>query len=308
MSRHLRLVVLVALATVVTVVVLWRRPPRMIQHSVPRHVEARVEEQMVLIPAGEFAMGAEDGPDYERPVHRVKLSAFWIDKTEVTVREFRQFVKETGYVSDAEKFGWSGVFDLAKKEWGRVDGANWKQPDGPGHPAGENEPVRQVSWNDARVFAHWAGKRLPTEAEWEYAARGGLKGKPYAWGDELTPGGKYMANYWQGSFPERDEGKDGFVGVAPVGNFPANGYGLFDMTGNVWEWCEDWYSASYYSQSEKENPRGPGVGEERSMRGGSWMCAGNFCTNYRVSGRSHATVDSGLNNLGFRCVRDGGSK
>ena len=164
--------------------------------------------------------------------------------------------------------------------------------------------MRQVSWNDAAAFAYWAGKRLPSEAEWEYAARGGLAGKKYAWGDELTPGGKYMANYWQGSFPERDEGKDGFAGIAPVGQFPANGYGLFDMTGNVWEWCADFYSADYYAKSVKENPRGPSFSGEQVMRGGSWMCAGNFCTNYRVSGRSHATADSGLNNLGFRCVRD----
>ena len=283
---------------------LWQRPPQTIQHSVPHHAEAHFWDEMVLIPAGEFAMGAEDGPDYERPVHGVKLKSFWIDKTEVTVAQFRQFVNETGYVSDVEKFGWSGMFDLVKKEWGRVDGANWKQPDGPGHLAADNEPVRQVSWNDAAAFAYWAGKRLPTEAEWEYAARGGLAGKKYTWGDELTPGGKYMANYWQGSFPERDEGKDGFAGIAPVGKFPANGYGLFDMTGNVWEWCGDFYSASYYAESAKENPRGPSVGEERTMRGGSWMCAGNFCTNYRVSGRSHATADSALNNLGFRCVRD----
>jgi formylglycine-generating enzyme required for sulfatase activity len=260
---------------------------------------------MVLIPGGTFEMGSADGPIYERPVHGVKLHSFWMDKKEVTVAQFRQFVNAAGYVTDAEKFGWSGVFDLGKKAWGRVDGANWRQPEGPGRSlAGEQEPVMQVSWNDAVSFAAWAGKRLPTEAEWEYAARGGLAGKKYAWGDELMPEGKYMANYWQGSFLERDEGKDGFAGVAPVGRFPANGYGLYDMTGNVWEWCADSYSDFYYANSAKENPTGPPAGFEQVIRGGSWMCARNFCTNYRVAGRSHATADSGLNNLGFRCARD----
>jgi formylglycine-generating enzyme required for sulfatase activity len=259
---------------------------------------------MVLIPGGTFEMGSADGPVYERPVHTVKLNSFWMDKTEVTVGQFRQFVDATKYVTEAEKFGWSGVFDLSKKSWGKVDGANWRQPGGPGQLARDDEPVMQVSWNDAVAFAAWAGKRLPSEAEWEYAARGGLAGKIYVWGDELTPGGKYMANFWQGDFPEHDEAKDGFAGVAPVGKFPPNGYGIYDMTGNVWEWCGDWYSHTYYAESAKENPRGPSFGQERSMRGGSWMCARNFCTNYRVAGRSHATADSGLNNLGFRCARD----
>jgi sulfatase modifying factor 1 len=261
--------------------------------------------EMVLIPGGEFEMGSADGPEYERPVHAVKVNSFWIDKTEVTVAQFRKFVEATKYVSDAEKFGWSGVFDPAVKAWAKVDGANWRRPMGPkSGDAKDDEPVMQVSWNDAAAFAAWAGKRLPTEAEWEYAARGGSAGKTYVWGDELTPGGKYMANFWQGEFPGHDEGKDGFTGVAPVGKYAANGYGLYDMTGNVWEWCADWYSHTYYAEGAKENPRGPSVGEERAMRGGSWMCAKNFCTNYRVAGRSHATVDSGLNNLGFRCAKD----
>jgi formylglycine-generating enzyme required for sulfatase activity len=259
---------------------------------------------MVLIPAGEFDMGSNDGPPYESPVHRVKLNSFWMDKTEVTVAQFRQFAQGTNYITDAEKFGWSGVFDTEKKDWGRVDAANWRQPGGTGHLARENEPVMQVSYKDALAFAAWAGKRLPTEAEWEYAARGGLAGKTYVWGDELTPGKKFMANYWQGDFPGHDEAADGFAGIAPVKSFPANGFGLYDMTGNAWEWCADYWSPTYYAQSPKENPAGPSSGEERVMRGGSWLCARNFCTNYRVSGRSHATVDSGLNNLGFRCARD----
>jgi len=249
-------------------------------------------------------MGCNDGPPYEAPVHRVKLNSFWMDRTEVTVAQFRQFAQATNYITDAEKFGWSGVFDIEKKGWGRVDAANWRQPAGPGHLARDEEPVMQVSYNDALAFAAWAGKRLPTEAEWEYAARGGLAGKTYVWGDELTPGKKFMANYWQGDFPEHDEAADGFAGIAPVKSFPPNGYGLFETTGNVWEWCADYWSPTYYAQSPKDNPAGPNSGEERVMRGGSWLCARNFCTNYRVSGRSHATVDSGLNNLGFRCARD----
>src|SRR5215208_5644054 len=225
--------------------------------------------EMVLIPAGEFEMGSNDGPIYERPVHKVKVNSFWMDKTEVTVGQFRKFVDATQYVTDAEKFGWSGVFDPAVKGWAKVDGANWRRPMGPKlGEAKDNDPVMQVSWTDARAFAAWAQKRLPTEAEWEYAARGGLAGKTYIWGDELTPGGKYLANFWQGGFPEKDEGKDGFSGVAPMKSFPPNGYGLHEMTGNVWEWCADWYSQSYYSESPKENPRGRALERSDPCAGG----------------------------------------
>lgn len=260
--------------------------------------------EMILIKGGSFAMGAKDGFPYEAPVHEVTLKSFWMDRTEVTVAQFEKFVRATNYKTDAEKWGWSGVFDPKEKSWVKTEGADWRHPDGPKSSAKADEPVSQVSFNDAREFAKWAEKRLPTEAEFEYAARGGLVGKEYAWGDELRPGGKPVANWWQGHFPDADKGEDGFKGRAPVGTFPPNGFGLVDVCGNVWEWCSDWYGEDYYSRSPKENPKGPDKGTERTMRGGSWLCAENFCSNYRVAGRSHATEDSGLNNLGFRCARD----
>jgi sulfatase modifying factor 1 len=259
---------------------------------------------MALIPAGVFLMGSRDQAPDESPVHPVAVAAFWMDRHEVTVAEFGRFVAATGYRTEAERFGWSGVFDTTRGEWTRADGSDWRRPEGPGSKAPPEEPVTQVSWNDAAAFARWAGKRLPTEAEWEHAARGGLAGRTYAWGDELRPGGRVMANWWQGVFPSHDTGEDGYRGRAPVGRFPPNGYGLYDVIGNVWEWCADWYDAAYYRRSPARDPRGPETGTERVMRGGSWMCSENFCSNYRVASRSHATPDSGLDNLGFRCARD----
>ncbi len=259
---------------------------------------------MAFIKGGMFRMGANDGTPHEAPVHPVTVKAFWMDKREVTVAEFARFVRATGYKTEAEKFGWSGMFDVRARGWAKADGANWQHPDGPLSQARPDEPVTQVSWNDAVAYAKWAGKRLPTEAEWEYAARGGLAGKTYAWGDAKRPRGRPVANWWQGDFPQKNTGEDGYVGRAPAGRFPPNGYGLYDMSANVWEWCADWYDASYYAKSPRANPRGPANGQERVLRSGSWLCADNFCTNYRVAGRSHATPDSGLNNLGFRCARD----
>jgi sulfatase modifying factor 1 len=258
---------------------------------------------MILIKGGTFQMGSDDGMPFESPVHTVELNSFLIDEHEVTVAEFEKFVNATNYVTEAEKFGWSGVFDFDLGEWKRVDGANWRHPEGKDSSANLDEPVCQISWNDANEYAKWAGKRLPTEAEFEFAARGGLVGKKYAWGDELRPHGKPVANWWQGTFPDNNTGEDGFLSRAPVESFSPNGFGLYDMTGNVWEWCADWFDENYYRTSSKHDPKGPNGGEERVIRGGSFLCAENYCANYRVAGRSHATPDSALNNLGFRCAR-----
>jgi len=262
------------------------------------------EGGMQLINGGRFSMGTDDGLPVEAPVHQVTVKSFWIDRHPVTVAEFAEFVSATGYKTESESLGWSGVFDVRASSWKRAHGADWRHPDGPASSASPREPVTQVSWNDATAFATWAKKRLPTEAEFEYAARGALAGKKYSWGDELTFGGKYQANWWQGRFPVNNTGADGFIGRAPVGSFPANGYGLYDMTGNVWEWCADWFGEDYYRASPKLNPRGPGSGADRVIRGGSWLCSDNYCTGYRVAARNHTAPDTGLNNLGFRCVRD----
>jgi formylglycine-generating enzyme required for sulfatase activity len=259
---------------------------------------------MVRIPGGTFQMGTDDSFPYEGPVHEVTLKPYWMDKTEVTVAQFEQFVKATGYVTEAEKFGWSGVFDPARQEWTKGDGASWRHPDGPQSAAKPDEPVVHVSHADCLAYAKWAGKRLPTEAEFEFAARGGLAGKRYAWGDELNPDGKHLTNVWQGVFPRNDRAEDKFPNRAPVGSFPPNGYGLLDITGNVWEWTADYFSPTYYKESPKDNPKGPDKGTEYVIRGGSWLCSDNYCTGYRVASRMQTAPDSGLNNLGFRCVQD----
>ena len=276
------------------------------QRAHANNIDPPASAGMVLTPGGAFLMGTNEGMPYEAPAHEVTLKPFWMDAHEVSVAEFARFVAATGYQTEAERFGWSGVFDMKSGEWTRVDGANWRAPEGHGSQAIPNEPVTQVSWNDANEYARWAGKRLPTEAEWEYAARGGLEGKEYSWGDELRPAGKPIANWWQGVFPKHNTKEDGFLMRAAVKSFKPNGYGLYDMAGNVWEWCADWYADDYYKQSPRENPMGAASGTVRVMRGGSFLCAENFCTNYRVAGRSHATPDTGLNNVGFRCVHDAG--
>lgn len=262
---------------------------------------------MVFVKGGAFLMGTEGGMPYEGPVHRVSVDSFWMDRYEVTNAEFKKFVDAAGYVTEAEKLKSAGVFDAQKQEWALLDGADWRHPEGPGSSVEGRmkHPVVHVSWNDAQAYARWAGKRLPSEAEWEWAARGGLTGSEYAWGDEFTHKGKLMANTWQGIFPVSDEGIDGFQSTAPVGSFPPNGYGLFDISGNVWEWTADWFSEDYYQKAnDARNPKGPAKGSERVLRGGSWLCSVNYCTGYRVAARQKTAPDSGLNNLGFRCVKD----
>jgi formylglycine-generating enzyme required for sulfatase activity len=260
-------------------------------------------DEMAFIPGGSFLMGSEHGFAFERPVHRITLGPFWIDKHEVTVSQFSRFVQEMGYITDAESFGISAVFDVEAGAWRMVEGADWRHPEGPGSAAMPDEPVTQVSWNDARNYAAWAGKRLPTEAEWERAARGGSDQKTYSWGEELLPGGRHAANLWQGPFPARNDREDGYLRRSPVKAYPPNAFGLFDMAGNVWEWCGDWFSESYYTTEVSYEPKGSEVGVERVIRGGSWMCSQSYCRGYRVASRSHATPDSAMNNLGFRCAR-----
>jgi sulfatase modifying factor 1 len=274
------------------------------EHNTVTAISPAGPEDMRLIRGGRFLMGADDGLPVEAPVHQVHVKDFWIDRHAVTVNEFAEFIRNTGYKTESERLGWSGVFDVQARSWRKVERADWRHPDGPASSASPNEPVTQVTWHDAEAYAAWARKRLPTEAEFEYAARGGLEQKRYAWGDQLTPQGKYPANWWQGFFPDRNTGGDGFIGRAPVGSFPANRYGLFDMTGNVWEWCADRFGEDYYSVSPGNDPQGPGSGEQRVIRGGSWLCSDNYCTGYRVAARNHTAPDTGLNNLGFRCVRD----
>ena len=261
-------------------------------------------DEMVLIKGGTFLMGSDHGMPYESPVHEVAVKSFRMDKHEVTIAEFEGFVAETGYVTEGEKIGWSGVFSTKDAAWIRCDGASWRNPDCNNKKPNQDEPVSQVSWNDANAYAKWSGKRLPTEAEFEYAARGGLVQNEYSWGNDLKPNGKPAANWWQGEFPAKDTKEDGFNGRAPVMSFAPNGYGLYDMAGNVWEWTQDWYADDYYKWSRNDNPAGEFSGEEKTIRGGSWLCAENYCTNYRAAGRSHSPTDTSLNNLGFRLVRD----
>ncbi len=280
---------------------------------------------MVLVPGGEFLMGS-DSPltfpaDGEGPVRRVKVNPFYIDVCEVTNAQFAQFVEATGYRTEAERFGWSFVFRglLSKRVlarvkkvvaaapwWCAVEGADWRHPEGPGSSIAErmDHPVVHVSWNDAVAYCRWAGKRLPTEAEWEFAARGGLEQKTYPWGDELTPDGRHYCNIWQGTFPDHNTCEDGYLGTAPALSFPPNGFGLYNVSGNVWEWCADWFSATYHRLGPRDNPKGPPFGTEKVMKGGSYMCHHSYCNRYRVAARSHSTPDSSTGHVGFRCVRD----
>jgi formylglycine-generating enzyme required for sulfatase activity len=309
-------------------------------------------EGMVWIPGGEFSMGSDVAGDAlcsqpgvtrdAQPIHRVYVDGFWMDKTEVTNEQYDKFVKATGYVTIAERTPTKEEFPTAPPEnlvagsvvftptdqpvpldnhlrwWSYVKGANWRHPLGPDSDlkGREKYPVVHIAYPDAVAYANWAGKRMPTEAEWEFAARGGLAGKFYAWGDDFKPDGKWMANTYQGTFPTKDTGEDGFVGIAPVAQFPPNGYGLYDIAGNVWEWCSDWYRPDYYAELAKSgrvarNPQGPDAPfdpaepteKKRVHRGGSFLCTDQYCTRYMVGTRGKGEVNTGSNHLGFRCVK-----
>lgn len=281
------------------------------------------DDGMVVIPGGSFLMGTDDPEgfraDGEGPVREVRVSGFRMDAQAVSNERFARFVAETGYVTEAQRFGWSYVFagflpaalrrGAARPDgtpwWCGVDGARWDSPEGPGSGVAgrENHPVVHLSWNDALAYCRWAGSRLPTEAEWEYAARGGLEQRRYPWGDELTPDGEHRCNIWQGHFPTRNTAEDGYAGTAPVDAFAPNGFGLFGVAGNVWEWCADWWSTEHPSR-RRSDPRGPSSGTEKVMKGGSYLCHRSYCNRYRVAARTRNTPDSTTGNLGFRCVRD----
>jgi formylglycine-generating enzyme required for sulfatase activity len=280
---------------------------------------------MQAIPGGEFLMGSSDvdgwPADGEGPVRAVTVQPFHIDACCVTNEQFNAFVNATGYRTEAELFGWSFVFQLfltadrlarvthrvaGSEWWCRIDNAYWRHPEGPGSNIKQrwDHPVVHISWSDASTYARWAGKRLPTEAEWECAARGGLVQKRFAWGDELTPGGRHRCNIWQGTFPTLNTAEDGHVGTAPARSFRANGYGLYNVAGNVWEWCHDWFSPDFHVAGPRIDPVGSPSGERKVIRGGSYLCHESYCNRYRVAARTSNTPDSSTGNTGFRCVRD----
>ena len=309
---------------------------------------------MAWIRGGGFSMGCKDprgdlcggneSMNDARPIHRVYVDSFWMDRTEVTNAEFARFVEATSYVTIAERplrpedfpgvprenlVQGSVVFNQpghavplhnALQWWRYVPGAQWRHPEGPGSDlkGRENHPVVHIAFEDAEAYAQWMGKRLPTEAEWEFAARGGRAGEAYPWGKELTPGDQWQTNIWQGEFPARNSAADGFIATAPVASFPANPYGLHDMSGNVWEWCGDWYRPDTYARQARaegavRNPRGPAqtdsydpqepVQPKRVQRGGSFLCTEQYCTRYMLGTRGKGASDTGSNHAGFRCVR-----
>lgn len=261
-----------------------------------------IPDEMVFVPGGITTIGSKNGLANERPVFEVKVPPFLMDKNLVTVEQFREFVIETGYETEAEMFGNGVVFDFDRGEWILVDGVTWEYPNGPGQePAIDNHPVRMVSWNDAKSYLEWAGKRLPTEVEWEHAAKGGDdRMELYSWGDSLIEDGEYMANTWNGVFPVENIAEDGYLQTSPVGAFNVTELGLTDMGGNVWEWTEDWYR----SFALRDTPYTPTSQSEKVIRGGSFMCHISYCHGYRVSSRSHTPADNAIFHVGFRGVRD----
>lgn len=315
--------------------------------------EEKIEDSMVFIEGGTFTMGAveQSNTNDALPFHQVIVDNFWIDPTEVTNAQFKDFVDATGYKTIAERpVNWdelkkmlppgtpkpdeinlrpgSMVFTPPTQIislnnhfawWSWVQGANWKHPEGPDSSIDgkENHPVVHIAFEDAKAYAAWAGKRLPTEAEWEYAARGGIDKAEFVWGDELTPNNTYLANFFQGVFPYRNYPKDGFVGSAPVKSYPPNGYGLYDMAGNVWEWCSDFFQVGDFDPSSCidtiiRNPIGPKATKDpldplaikHVTKGGSYLCSSQYCSNYKPSGRQGSTYDTGMSHIGFRCVKD----
>ncbi len=296
---------------------------------------------MVWIPSGKFTMGATNGQADEIPLHEIELDGFWMDRFEVTNEDFARFAEATGHITIAERkpkpedfpgvpeenlVPGSIVFNPPDREvplnnhylwWKYEPGASWRHPTGPdsNHKTLAKHPVVHVAWLDAMAFAKWVGKRLPTEAEWEYASRSGSKNLEYTWGNEKKPGGKWLGNIFQGKFPLSNTVEDGFNGTAPVGKYPPNSFGLYDMAGNVWEWCNDWYMPDYYSKSPKKNPQGPDESYDpnepgvwkKVNRGGSFLCNDAYCAGYRPSMRMKTSADTGIGHTGFRCVRSGPS-
>ena len=284
--------------------------------------------RMVKIPAGPFLMGTNSAIAYpadgEGPRRSVQLDEFWIDETSVTNLDFSEFVQATGYQTEAELLGWSFVPSYLISEsdkhhvvgqsentpwWMGVNGADWLHPLGPNSSIAEilDHPVVHISWNDANSFAQWSGKRLPTEAEWEKAARGGNENSIYPWGDELNLDGEFACNIWQGEFPDFNSGDDGYIGTAPVYSFAPNGYGLYNVCGNVWEWCMDWWSDnSHYRNNYQQisNPNGPTSGDNKVIKGGSYLCHDSYCNRYRISARTSQPKNGFTAHIGFRCVTD----
>lgn len=318
-----------------------------------KQVEETQPEGMVWIPAGTYTIGSEDehAKLVEGPAYEVQVDGFWMDETEVTNAEFRKFVKATGYKTVAERpVDWEGLkqmlppgtpkphdsilepgsmvfqpkpaanlYDITQW-WAWVNGADWQHPYGPESniEGKDNHPVVHIAYEDAVAYADWAGKKLPTEAQWEVAARGGDGHQSFAWGDKLTPEGKYLANFYQGQFPDGNSAKDGFAKTAPVKSYEPNGFGLYDMIGNVWEWTSDWYRPDTHAQNKKQagirgciNPNGPSrsydpqepLTPKRVTKGGSYLCSDEYCSNYRPSARMATAYDSGQEHLGFRCVK-----
>ncbi len=285
---------------------------------VPASAGARPRVAMAEIPGGSFLMGSDDAIAYaadgEGPVRSVELSPYRVDVRTVTNDDFDAFVLDTAYVTDAERYGWSFVFGgllpddfpptraAADSPWWRqVMDANWRHPEGPttGLASRGDHPVVHVSWNDAVAYATWAGKELPTEARWERAARGLLESATYPWGDELTPNSEHRMNVWQGVFPTENTLADGFLGTCAADAFPANDFGLFNVTGNVWEWTADWFDV--YHDASRADPTGPSGGDQRVLKGGSFLCHASYCARYRPAARMALVPDSGASNVGFRC-------